>query len=452
MKQNAKKFGLMLMAITLAVLLVGTAAIVPTPVNAQDGGDGVTIRDTSGIEGSGAGEPVTRGFSTPAEDIVLFEQPPLDPWGMAYWSDAGMGNLCMEDFWGLTEDIGNIHWYGISQDSGDYSDCDPTGMKFQIVFYQDDGGSPGAPVATFSSVSPTITYLYTLGLSVYRFDVADLGAPVSLTQGWVSVQSTYSPNGCFFAWIISPVGNDNLIQDGTNFANNLAFALTGGLPPAPNVKYLHSIGGLFNLTDPLGTQWHELRPIFCQEYHLSSWEDNGDGVLSHCDTIDMYEKPDGELRPYHVEEVTLTLVVSPGCNVSDGVEGSGFGEFPTGEPMYIELVGGYNKTILMDPRGTQWHEIYPVFCMTYNFTGWDDDNYSGELDFCDCIFLQNEYTGEDIWHVEEVAIDIVVTPEPPPVGGKAYPVSKASLLLPWIALGVVLAGGAIWYVLRRRRT
>jgi LPXTG-motif cell wall-anchored protein len=53
--------------------------------------------------------------------------------------------------------------------------------------------------------------------------------------------------------------------------------------------------------------------------------------------------------------------------------------------------------------------------------------------------------------VEEVAVDIVVTPEPSPVGGEAYPVSKASLLAPWIAGAVLLAGGTGWYVLKRRR-
>ncbi len=41
---------------------------------------------------------------------------------------------------------------------------------------------------------------------------------------------------------------------------------------------------------------------------------------------------------------------------------------------------------------------------------------------------------------------------PPPVGGEAYPASKASLLAPWIAVGVVLAGGISWYILRRRKT
>ena len=40
---------------------------------------------------------------------------------------------------------------------------------------------------------------------------------------------------------------------------------------------------------------------------------------------------------------------------------------------------------------------------------------------------------------------------PPPVGGEAYPVNKMSLLAPWIAVGLFLAGGISWYVLRRRR-
>jgi hypothetical protein len=208
-------------------------------------------------------------------------------------------------------------------------------------------------------------------------------------------------------------------------------------PTASNLKYLHSTGGLFNLTEPLGTQWHELWPIFCREYHLSSWNDtSGDGVLSHCDWIDMYEKPNGEVKPYHVEEVTITL------NVTHN---------ETQETMYIELEGGYNASVLMNPIDTQWHEIHPVFCTQYQLSGLEW-HCGPPLGYSDYIWLLNKETRvETKWHVEEVAIDIIVTPEPPPVGGEVYPVSKASLLAPWIAGAVVLAGGAIWYVSRRRR-
>jgi hypothetical protein len=221
-------------------------------------------------------------------------------------------------------------------------------------------------------------------------------------------------------------------------------------PPSPHLKYLHSEVGLFNLTDPIGTQWHELWPFFCKEYHLSSWNDtSGDGVLSRCDWVDMYEKPDGEVKWYHVEEVTITLYLTPAVNVL--IE-NGFGKVQLGEPMYIELEGGYNPTVLTAPNCTQWHEIYPNFCTRYHLSDWADTNSTDKLDPCDYILLIDKET-ENVtsWHVEDVAIDIVVTMKPPPVGGKAYPVSKTSLLAPCIAVALALAGGISWYVLRRRR-
>jgi hypothetical protein len=226
-------------------------------------------------------------------------------------------------------------------------------------------------------------------------------------------------------------------------------------PPAPNCIYLHCEDGLFNLTEPVDTQWHELWPIFCREYHLSSWNDtSGDGVLSYCDQIDMYQKPDGEVRWYHVESVTITLFLTPSemVFVENGLDSPQSPLQGARKPMYIELEGGFNSTILMNPICTYWHEIYPKFCKRYHLSSWDDTNFNNELDFCDMIDLTDEANGAPtFWHVEDVAIDIVVCRQPPPVGGEAYPVSKASLLAPWIATGLVMAGGTSWFVLRRRR-
>jgi len=361
-------------------------------------------------------------------------------------------------------------------------------------------------------------------------------------------------------------------------------------------KYLHAKGGWMNITDPVGTQWQELRPFFGREYYLSSWNDTGgNGVLSRCDWIDLSRNPGGAGGHYHVEEVTITLNVTPV-------------DVDVGEPMYIELEGGYDMDILTNPVCTHWHEIYPTFCQQYHLTGWNDTGPNGKLDPCDYIYLEwsgmptticpldedfsggsfppggwatddwdwwyssyaggtppeawlssywaisgnysyldskpvdttgalnltlefksfiwdycgaygglyncsvytrahggdgwtdvtpwtNPITGnvsannysipissdigpatqvrfefdglwmcvehwfvDDVricyqpwWHVEDVAVDIIVTPEPPPVGGEAYPANKVSVLAPWIALGVLLAGGTSWYVLRRRR-
>ena len=165
------------------------------------------------------------------------------------------------------------------------------------------------------------------------------------------------------------------------------------------------------------------------EYYLSSWDDNGDGDLSPTDLVEIYRKPDGPVRPYHVDEVTITLYLT----LDEREEG-----LP--DSMYIELVGGYNASALENPIDTKWHEVYPTYCIAYNITDWDD-NGSTELDYCDLIVLENEYDGEySHWHVEEVAVDIIVTPEPWPVGGEAYPVNWTTIILPSIVGMLAITG------------
>ena len=127
-----------------------------------------------------------------------------------------------------------------------------------------------------------------------------------------------------------------------------------------------------------------------------------------------------------------------------------------------DFSGGYYCTVYTRAHGGDpWTDVTPwsnpisgnVFPDTYSvdissdigsatqvrfeFDGYDyaiDDWYVDDVKICGVLRW---------WHVEEVAIDIVVTPEPPPVGGEAYPISKASLLAPWIAVGVVVVGGAV---------
>jgi len=62
------------------------------------------------------------------------------------------------------------------------------------------------------------------------------------------------------------------------------------------------------------------------------------------------------------------------------------------------------------------------------------------------------YDWIDDWYVDDVKI-CYPTPAAPivGVGGEAYPVNKISLLVPWIAVAVLLAGGISWYALRRRK-
>jgi hypothetical protein len=415
-----------------------------------------------------------------AGPTVLWDQPKAFGWTAhsVYFASTGEAIYAADDFsnagpWNIERIFiqGQVNYQGSLVNSS----------SLNWLIYPDAGGVPGGYPGTggelwshsCSGGASEVSISYTGGSWMYPEVTLDIvqaqGAPLYLPPGryWLVFYSV-SPNVQYFyvrhsagttnlapAQIMSPTGYSGRPTTWTawttaypvNSSHDLAFRLEGTFPPPPpGVKYLHSTGGWFNLTEPIGTQWHELWPVFCREYHLSSWNDTGvDGVLSYCDIIDMYEKPDGEVKWYHVEDVTITLNVTPGRDMV----GFGFNGLPP--PMFIELEGGYNASVLKNPIGTQWHEVYPVFCTTYNLTGWRDNGSKG-LDYCDYILLRNKHTGEESeWHVEEVAIDIIVTLEPPPVGGEAYPVSKASLLLPWIALAVGVAGGIGWYVLSRRR-
>ena len=60
--------------------------------------------------------------------------------------------------------------------------------------------------------------------------------------------------------------------------------------------------------------------------------------------------------------------------------------------------------------------------------------------------------GNDCGSNRQSKVDyITISEPPPPVGGEAYPVSKASILARWVAVAALLADGAGWLALRRRR-
>ena len=58
-------------------------------------------------------------------------------------------------------------------------------------------------------------------------------------------------------------------------------------------------------------EWHEIWPTFCRNYTLVYWEDNNNETLDFCDYIGL-EDEDG-IREWHVEEVTIDIVVRSMC-------------------------------------------------------------------------------------------------------------------------------------------
>jgi len=70
----------------------------------------------------------------------------------------------------------------------------------------------------------------------------------------------------------------------------------------PPYSYLHSTSSLIDLSNPVGTSWHELYPTYSTSSDLNNWVDtNGDGLLTFCDFIELND------TWYHVEDVTVTI-------------------------------------------------------------------------------------------------------------------------------------------------
>jgi len=145
--------------------------------------------------------------------------------------------------------------------------------------------------------------------------------------------------------------------------------------------------------EPICTFWHELYPEYCLEWHLTSWLDNGDGLLSACDQIDMTYEETGEVTWYHVDRITWTLLLSNPDNPED--------------TMAIEFKGPPEVDPIWEPVCTYWHEVYPNYCNVYHIV----DMFPPEppLEPCKNILLENLTGGElTEWHVDDVATDLIL--------------------------------------------
>ncbi len=143
----------------------------------------------------------------------IFSQPPsmpTDPWG-AYTSDSFFPYLVYENYTGVSDPIGTVHFWGLNLLwDYDWYNCtaeDP--MTFEIIFYQDNAGVPGAVV--YSETIPIVrdaTGLFYNGWPLYHYK-AVLSNSVDLAGGWISVQgvSVGIPDNCVFLWMSSEIGD-----------------------------------------------------------------------------------------------------------------------------------------------------------------------------------------------------------------------------------------------------
>jgi hypothetical protein len=156
--------------------------------------------------------------------------------------------------------------------------------------------------------------------------------------------------------------------------------------PPFDTMYLEFTGGynLGILTQPICTWWHEVRPTFCNWYHLSNWYDQGSGYLDECDYVELTDT-DGGLTYWHVEDVATDILL---------------------------------KRESFDPLGSQWHQIWPYYCQKYQLTSWEDngDGILSPSDQLDMVLKDEEGnpTGPISWyHIDEVTTTIFVVEKTP---------------------------------------
>lgn len=139
---------------------------------------------------------------------------------------------------------------------------------------------------------------------------------------------------------------------------------------------------------PAGSQWHQLWPSFCTMFTQGDYQDNGDGVISPCDQINLTD-PTGWVAGWHIVWVGPTYTLVP-------VQGGGSHYAEPDEP----ATGS--------PVCQTWTEVYPDHGLQYHVDVWED-NGNGVVDACDVVHL-----GGIAYHIADVDLNIIT--EPGPVG------------------------------------
>lgn len=216
----------------------------------------------------------------------LFLQLPHDPdesWTMVT-SDSGAGYIVYENFWDITELIGNIYWWGLClKYVGGWQAGNPDNLVFDIKFYADDPDDHNLPnelVATFTNIVPPVisTGQYYAGFEMYYFDGAVIEPFVDLSEGWVSINSKSSGAGKdWLMWASAKTGDGFSYQGGATPPGNAfdqAMKLTAGsYPPDPPATPNGPTDGIVGVEYMFSTSTTDP-----EEGQVSYWWDWDDGT------------------------------------------------------------------------------------------------------------------------------------------------------------------------------
>jgi hypothetical protein len=168
-------------------------------------------------------------FSNPASAATIFSQTPVHTTGNL--SDRDTATRIADDFTLSSNDtVLSVIWRGIYAASGTPQAID----DFNINFYADSGGLPGALLQSFSvgnAVNRTDTGSLVTGYSVFEYS-ADLGTGIAL-----SASTTYHLS---VSNDTTPDNNDNWFWASATGGNN-TFSQTSGATWQPGSKAVYFI-------------------------------------------------------------------------------------------------------------------------------------------------------------------------------------------------------------------
>ena len=156
-----------------------------------------------------------------------------DSWA-AGTTDEALGYIRYDSFSDLMGRIETVHFWGLNgYYDGGWAGCTEDPMLFNITFYEDVAGAPGAAVCDYDMwLSGTATGENFNGIfDMYEYE-AVLPTSCMLFDGWISIQGAGDPY-CWFLWMGSPPANgdgSSLVDDGagiTSYEHDMSFCLTG---------------------------------------------------------------------------------------------------------------------------------------------------------------------------------------------------------------------------------
>jgi len=155
-----------------------------------------------GGDGAGGKVPAVAAPSCAAESVFGQQGVPNTGSWTALASDHSYDYI-LEDFWGVSEEICGIQWWGIFSEPSDGAPCDEPDPNYAVLFFDGSGTLVETFILPATKVDTGIDYSHTQRLYELRVTFPYC---VHLSSGFVSVVSLGDAS-CRFYWLISPDGN-----------------------------------------------------------------------------------------------------------------------------------------------------------------------------------------------------------------------------------------------------